>query len=80
MTHEERKRRFNNLCNEIDISPAQQAALEQFIENLIKQKEQEMKQMALNLITEEIADAHTEGTPTSRLTSLYNKLSALNEI
>lgn len=32
------------------------------------------KNDVVRLITDEIATAHTEGTPTSRLTSLYNKV------
>lgn len=28
----------------------------------------------LKLIVEEIAQAHTEGSPTARLTSLYNRI------
>lgn len=37
------------------------------------------KQKTLQLITNEIATAHTEGTPTARLTSLYNRLTLLKE-
>lgn len=44
---------------------------------LIKDKVEESykeKKRVLKLITEEIAEAHKAGEPTSRLTSLYNKL------
>ena len=47
-------------------------------DNLIKdfflQTLTDYKEETLKLITEEISQAQIEGTPTSRLTSLYNKI------
>jgi hypothetical protein len=44
------------------------------IEFFIRQALTDYKEETLKLITEEIAQAQIEGTPTSRLTSLYNKI------
>ena len=44
------------------------------IKNFIHQALIEYKEETLKLITEEIAQAQIEGTPTSRLTSLYNNI------
>ena len=44
------------------------------IKNFIHQALIDYKEETLKLITEEIAQAQIEGTPTSRLTSLYNKI------
>jgi len=44
------------------------------IQAFLRQTLTDYKEETLKLITEEIAQAQIEGTPTSRLTSLYNKI------
>ena len=44
------------------------------IKDFIHTNRQNYKEETLKLITEEISQAQIEGTPTSRLTSLYNKI------
>ena len=43
---------------------------ERYTADILQQYEKDIKK----LITNEIAQAHREGSPTSRLTSLYNKI------
>jgi len=45
--------------------------VKQFIQNLLAKQKEEI----MDLITDEIVIAQKEGQPTSRLTSLFNKLS-----
>ena len=44
------------------------------IQAFLRQTLTDYKEETLKLITEEIAQAQIEGTPTSRLTSLYNNI------
>ena len=44
------------------------------IQAFLRQTLTDYKEEILKLITEEIAQAQIEGTPTSRLTSLYNNI------
>ena len=44
------------------------------VKNFIRTIRENDKEETLKLITEEIAQAQIEGTPTSRLTSLYNNI------
>ena len=44
------------------------------IQSFLRQTLTDYKEETLKLITEEISQAQIEGTPTSRLTSLYNNI------
>ena len=44
------------------------------VKSFLRQVITDYKEETLKLITEEIAQAQIEGTPTSRLTSLYNNI------
>ena len=44
------------------------------LEHFIDKSEAQEKERILKLLTKEINIAHQEGTPTARLTSLYNKI------
>jgi len=57
------------LISYIDVQNKVGEIVWQKISPLLSEKMKEIKK----LITDEIAIAHTEGTPTARLTSLYNK-------
>lgn len=54
--------------------------IKSFISSLLSSQAHALKEQMKKLITEEIATAHTEGVATSRLTSLYNKVSAIESI
>ena len=64
----------NNKEQAIVISPTLQKVhkekIEQFIQDLLDKQKEEIQ----DLIVDEMTIAHEEGTPTSRLTSLFSKL------
>jgi len=58
-----------------NIYPVAQAEIKSFISQLLKEQKKEID----NLIAEEMLIANKEGTSTSRLTSLANKINNLNK-
>jgi len=53
--------------------------IDEHLDTMLKKEREIVLHQVRILITEEINTAHTEGTPTSRLTSLYNRLDELEE-